>query len=105
MVTDKGACKSKKGNALAGCVSFEFESQNECGWSCIILGSCIAFNYSKETQRCQLITTSKPESGCPNVFTWLERNAFAKSVDDLTVLKSTTFVCYAKIKADKKELR
>ena len=105
LVTDKGNCKSKEGKLLSGCIASEVESHNDCGWSCIIIGSCIAFNYDKDTQGCRLITTSKPENGCPNVFTWNERNIMAKSVDDLKVSESATRVCYARIKVDKKELR
>ena len=105
LVTDKGSCKSKKGKYLSGCAASDVESHNNCGWSCISLGSCIAFNYRKDTQRCQLITTSKPGNGCPNVFTWYEKDGLAKSVDDLEVWEAATFVCYARIKIDKTELR
>ena len=106
LVTDKGFCISKEGKWFSGCVGHQFESHEECGWSCINLGSCVAFNYNKQTQRCYLITTSKPENDCPNVLTWKERNVFAKSVDDLKALEmDANSVCYARIKVDKKELR
>ena len=105
MVTDKGRCKSKEGELFSGCLAIDVESHNDCGWSCIILGSCIAFNYRKDTQKCKLITTSKPENGCPDVFTWTEHNVFAKSDDDLKVSESANHVCYARIKANKKKCR
>ena len=106
LVTDKGYCKSKEEKWFSGCKALEFESLNECGWSCINLGSCIAINYNKHNQNCNLITTSEPENGCPNVFTWRIKTVFAKSVDDLKASEiNTNAACYARIKVDKKELR
>ena len=105
MVTDKGRCKSKEGELFSGCLAIDVESHNDCGWSCITLGSCIAFIYRKDTQKCKLITTSKPENGCPNVFKWVEHNLFAKSVDDLKEEEFANFVCYVRTNADKKERR
>ena len=105
LLTDKGSFTSKEGKSFSGCVASDVESHNECGWSCISLGSCIAFTYRKGTQKCKLITTSNPGNGCPNVFTWVEKAVLAKSVDDLKVSEAATAACYARIKIDKIELR
>lgn len=94
--SDKGYCLSKEGKSLAGCKASDIESRNDCGVACNILESCIAINYNIEFQNCLLITTSKPDNGCPTGFTWLNR-VFAKSVDDLKVWPQANTVCYAKI--------
>ena len=100
LVTDRGYCLSTEGK-FSVCKAPKFKSKDGCQAACIRLELCLAFNYNKVTQNCNLLTTSKPTNGCPKGYTWIERGKFAKSVGDLEVFRTSDNVCYAKIKADK----
>ena len=106
LVTDKGGCRSKEGKIFPECIASGFKSKDECQAACISLELCLAINYYKVSQKCLLITTSKPTNGCPKDATWSDGGGiFAKSADDLKEYSNPDAVCYAKIQADKKERR
>ena len=102
-ITDKGGCRSKEGKTFPMCIAYGFKSKDECQAACISLELCLAINYYKVSQKCLLITTSKPTNGCPKYATWSDMGGiFAKSADDLKEHLIPDAVCYAKIQVDKR---